>query len=667
MKELIKKLNEASHYYYNTGNTIMSDAEFDALLEKLKRMEEETGIVMSNSPTKNVGAPPIVDKIDEVEHETPMLSLDKVHSVEEVMKFAGNNECIAMLKMDGLSIRAIYESGKLLELSTRGNGVIGKNVLHLASAFENLPLEIKKDGTYIIDGEAIIKLDDFAKINAEIKNEDDKYKNARNLAAGTLGLHDCSEARKRYLKFIAWDIIDGSDKENVSERLIEAIDLGFNTVPCSLFDKEMFGSNEDAIDCIYSLRDYAEQINYPIDGVVVKINNVKYGKSLGRTEKFFRNAVAYKFEDEIVETLLTDIEWSCGKTGVITPIGLFSPVEIEGTTVERASLCNISVMKELWSRQWHSGLTVGVSKRNQIIPKIEYVIHNVNTEAKRLDLPNTCPECNAPTEIRKDGIAEVLYCTNPNCKGRLLGKLSHSVSKNALNIDGLSEASIEKFINYGWLNSIKDVYHLSDYADKMKKLDGFGLKSVNKLLTNIEKSRKTTLDKFLYSLSIPLVGKTASKAIAKYCHNSVDEFIFITSNTILEFASIPGIGTALVNSLADWWDSNAEMFHELIEEFEFDAPEENKKTDDSSNILDGKTFCITGKLEHYKNRDSLVKEIETFGGKYVSSVTKNTDYLINNDKTSASSKNKKAAQVGCEIISEADFMQMCNAVDVTKN
>lgn len=658
MKELVKKLNKASCYYYNTGNTIMSDAEFDALLEKLKRMEEETGIVMSNSPTRNVGAPPIVDKIDEVEHYIPMLSLDKVHSVEEVMKFAGNNECIAMLKMDGLSIRAVYESHKLVELSTRGNGVIGKNVLHLASAFENLPLEIKKDGIYIVDGEAIIKLDDFAKINAEIKNEDDKYKNSRNLAAGTLGLHDCSEARKRHLKFIAWDVIDGSDKENVSERLIEAIDLGFNTVPCSLFDKEMFDNNEDVKNSIYSLRDYAEQINYPIDGVVVKINNIKYGKSLGRTEKFFRNAVAYKFEDEVYETRLIDVEWTMGKTGVLTPTAVFEPVEIDGTTVERASLHNISVMYELYPRSWHSGLTVDVKKCNQIIPQISSVRFEESSCAKRLNPPCRCPECGGETEVRQDNNSKQLYCTNSNCKGKLLGKLSHAVTKNALNIDGLSEATIEKFINYGWLDSIKDIYHLSDYKSSITKLEGFAAKSTNKLLDNIEKSRKITLDKFLYSLSIPLVGKTASKVIAKYCHNRVDEFIFITSNTILEFVSIPGIGTALVNSLADWWDENAEIFHELIEEFEFDVPE--VKSTPSAQPLTGMTFVVTGSVHHFKNRNELSDRIVELGGKVSGSISAKTTALINNDVNSNSSKNAKAKSLQIPIWNEEQFLEFIN-------
>lgn len=656
MKELIKKLNEASYCYYNTGKTIMSDAEFDSLLEKLKRMEEETGIVMSNSPTKNVGAPPIVDEISEVKHEVPMLSLDKVHSVEEVMDFAESNECIAMLKMDGLSVRAIYESGKLIELSTRGNGVIGKNVLHLASAFENLPLEIKKDDTYIIDGEAIIKLDDFAKINAEIKNKDDKYKNARNLAAGTLGLHDCLEAKKRHLKFIAWDVIDGSNQATVSERLLEAIDLGFTTVPCSMFLKEAFDNNDDAKDVIYVLRDYAEQINYGIDGVVIKINNVEYGKSLGRTEKFFRNAVAYKFEDEVYETKLLNIEYTMGKTGVLTPTAVFEPVEIDNTTVERASLHNISVMYDLYPNTWHSGLIVGVKKCNQIIPQISSVRFGDNSCAKRLDPPHICPICGGETEIRQDNDSKQLYCINPNCKGKLLGKLSHAVSKNALNIDGLSESTLEKLINFKWVKSIKDIYNLYNYKDIMYKLPGFGKKSVDKLFDNIEKSRNTTLQRVLYSLSIPLLGNTASKDIAKYCHDSVNEFIFITSNTVLEFASIPGIGTALVESLDDWWEENAEVFHELLEEFNLEKPEDDNT--EVLNSLEGLTFVVTGSVNHFKNRTELQNEITKRGGKVVGSISAKTSYLVNNDVDSNSSKNQKAKSLGIKIISESDLLKM---------
>lgn len=647
----VRELNRASEAYYNTGQPIMSDYEFDKKIEELRQWEEETGIVLSNSPTHNVGAT-VLDNIKEVTHKTPMLSLEKCHSTEEIIKFANNHNLVASVKLDGLTIRLTYKDGNLVLAESRGNGAVGSDVTEHVKQFTNVPLHINKEETYIIDGEALIKLDDFAEIN-----KNGEYKNSRNLAAGTLSSLDTSVVKDRKLSWYAWEVVEGAkESKSFTFSLIEAEELGLDVVP----NVNLGYSEMDIEEVIEYCFDKAKEYNLPQDGVVFKFDDVEYGKSLGNTSHHFRNGIAYKVFNDSVETELVDIEWTMGKTGSLCPTAVFNPIEIEQTIVERASLHNISVMKQILGNPW-IGQHVGVFKANLIIPQIRWAEEDDEYTKNYIDIPCTCPICGQPTRIIKDNDSEVLYCTNEDCKGRLLGKLTHAVSKSALNIDGFSESTIEKFINLGWLNSIKDIYHLSNHENDMKTIDGFGKKSVEKLLNSIEKSRKTTLDRFLYSLSIPLLGKSASQDIAENCTientSSIGNFMQIMITDGAEhFRSISGIGDSLINSLNSYFNIHCSEIFELTKEFKFDKP--NMVLDETPKTLQGKTFVVTGSVNHYKNRDELKADIVTHGGTVVGSVSSKTSYLINNDINSTSSKNQKAKSLNIPIISEEDFLKM---------
>lgn len=647
----VKELNEASKAYYNTGHPIMSDLEFDYKLKELKRWEDETGIVLSNSPTHNVGAV-ILDNIKEVTHKTPMLSLEKCHSVEEIEKFANGHDLVASVKLDGLTVRLTYKDGDLVLAESRGNGIVGSDVTEHVKQFTNVPLHINKEGTYVIDGEALIRLDDFAEIN---KNE--KYKNSRNLAAGTLSSLDTSVVKDRKLSWYAWEVVEGLNANSFAFLLMEAQELGFDVVPFAKltwldmpFDK-----------VIKLFINEAKRQNFPQDGVVFKFDDVAYGKSLGNTSHHFRNGIAYKIFNDSVETTLRDVEWSCGKTGILTPVAIFDTVDIEGSEVSRASLHNISVMSEILGRSW-KGQRIGVYKANMIIPAVRWAeqfdaskFNDLILDVSYNNIPIKCPICGQPTKIVKENDSEVLCCTNEACKGRLLGKLSHAASKNALNIDGLSESTIEKFINLGWLNSIHDIYYLTTHENEMKALEGFGDKSVEKLLSSIEKSRNTSLERFIYSLSIPLVGKSASKMIAEATDYDLGKFMNImTIYGAKYFGSIQGIGDVLISSMDNYFKKQCDKIWQLSKEFVFET-KGNYKTND---LLNGKTFVITGSLNHYSNRNELKEVIESNGGKVSGSISSKTSYLINNDIDSTSSKNKKAKSLGIPIINEEDFANM---------
>ena len=559
----VNELNNASKAYYNTGQPIMSDAEFDDKLEELRQWEEKTGIVLSNSPTHNVGAT-VLDNIKEVTHKTPMLSLEKCHSIEEIIKFANNHNLVASVKLDGLTVRLTYKDGNLVLAESRGNGTVGSDVTEHVKQFTNVPLHINKEGTYIIDGEALIKLDNFAEINTN-----GEYKNSRNLAAGTLSSLDTSIVKDRKLSWYAWEVVEGDSDNSFYKRLLNAQNLGFDVVPCYNITINEFNQLQIHIDNFINI---AEKENLPQDGVVFKFDDVEYGKSLGNTSHHFRNGIAYKIFNDSVETKLVDIEWTMGKTGSLCPIAVFNPIKIEQTIVERASLHNISVMKQILGNPW-IGQHIGVFKANLIIPQIRWAEEDDKYTKNYIDIPRTCPICGQPTRIIKDNDSEVLYCTNDNCKGKLLGKLTHAASKNALNIDGLSESTIEKFINLGWLNSIQDIYHLSDHENEMKALDGLGKKSVDKLLTSIEESRNTNLQRFLYALSIPLLGKSVSQDIAKACNQSLDTFIgALMSSGKDAFTHINGIGDALGKSIIGYWNKNGSKIIELSKEFYFETP-----------------------------------------------------------------------------------------------
>lgn len=643
----VEELNKASQAYYNTGQPIMSDVEFDNKLEELRQWEEETGIVLANSPTHNVGAT-ILDNIKEVTHKTPMLSLEKCHSAEEIIKFANNHNLVASVKLDGLTVRLTYKDGDLILAESRGNGMVGSDVTEHVKQFTNVPLHINKEGTYVIDGEALIKLDDFVDIN-----KNGEYKNSRNLAAGTLSSLDTSVVKDRKLSWYAWEVIEGDSDNSFYKRLLNAQNLGFDIVPCYNITINEFNQLQIHIDNFINI---AEKENLPQDGVVFKFNDVVYGKSLGNTSHHFRNGIAYKTFNDSVETELLDIEWTMGKTGSLCPTAVFSSIEIEQTIVERASLHNISVMKQILGNPW-VGQHIGVFKANLIIPQIRWAEEDNEYIKNYIDIPHTCPICGQPTRITKDNDSEVLYCSNESCHGKLLGKLAHAASKNALNIDGLSESTIEKFINLGWLNSIQNIYHLSNHENEMKTLDGFGKKSVEKLLASIEKSRKTSLERFLYSLSIPLLGKSASKMIAEVVDRDFDTFIDeMTIKGAEYFRYLPGIGDALINSLNTYWKNHYSEIIQLANEFTFET--QKSIMSETTNELDGKTFVVTGSVNHYQNREALKADIEAHGGKVVGNISSKTDYLINNDINSTSSKNQKAKSLSIPIISEEDFLKM---------
>lgn len=581
-----------------------------------------------------------------------MLSLEKCHSVEEIEKFANGHDLVASVKLDGLTVRLTYKDGNLVLAESRGNGIIGSDVTEHVKQFTNVPLHINKEGTYVIDGEALIRLDDFAEIN---KNE--KYKNSRNLAAGTLSSLDTSVVKDRKLSWYAWEVVEGLNANSFAFLLMEAQELGFDVVPFAKltwldmpFDK-----------VIKLFINEAKRQNFPQDGVVFKFDDVAYGKSLGNTSHHFRNGIAYKIFNDSVETTLRDVEWSCGKTGILTPVAIFDTVDIEGSEVSRASLHNISVMSEILGRSW-KGQRIGVYKANMIIPAVRWAeqfdaskFNDLILDVSYNNIPIKCPICGQPTKIVKENDSEVLYCTNEACKGRLLGKLSHAASKNALNIDGLSESTIEKFINLGWLNSIHDIYYLTTHENEMKTLEGFGDKSVEKLLSSIEKSRNTSLERFIYSLSIPLVGKSASKMIAEATDYDLGKFMNImTIYGAKYFGSIQGIGDVLISSMDNYFEKQCDKIWQLSKEFVFET-KGNYKTND---LLNGKTFVITGSLNHYSNRNELKEVIESNGGKVSGSISSKTSYLINNDIDSTSSKNKKAKSLGIPIINEEDFANM---------
>ena len=652
IKELTQKLNQYRDSYYNDSVSEISDHEYDELFDELKQLEEETNIVMANSPTHTVGYE-VKSKLEKVKHSHPMLSLDKTKSVDDLKKFVGDKNCLLMCKMDGLTVLLTYENGELIQAETRGNGEEGEIITHNAKVFENIPLHIDYTGHMEIEGEAIITYNDFDKINSKL-SENEKYKNTRNLVSGSVRQLDSNIAAQRHIKFITWKVPNIEDKiksdNSILFRLNYIKDLGFDIVPFYSYTN-CSSDKENINNMIISLHDRAKYLGYPIDGLVVTYDDISYGESLGTTGHHPKHSLAYKFYDDIYPTRLLDVEYTMGKTGVLTPTAVFEPVEIDGTMVERASLHNISIMKSLGIVSKYQ--EIGVYKANMIIPQIEYAEKmNCVSVKESICIPGVCPVCGWNTERLKDNDTEILVCTNPNCKGKLLGKLSHFVSKNAINIDGLSEQTLQKFINLGWLNSFRDIYYLSDHKEEMYKLDGFGKKLVGKLLESIEKSRNTTLDRFIYGLCIPLIGRTASKEIAKFFNYDYEKFR--TDGIVTHYSQIDGFGDNMNQSLHDYLRENHMKISTLADEFIFETKSESSNNADLSN----KTFVITGSLNHYKNRDELVNIIEQLGGKVSGSVSSKTNYLINNDVTSTSGKNKKAKDLGILIVSENQFVQM---------
>lgn len=647
----VRELNRASEAYYNTGQPIMSDYEFDKRIEELKQWEEESGIVLSNSPTHNVGYP-VADELKEAKHNHLMLSLDKTKSVDELIEFLGDKNGFLSVKCDGLTTSLHYINGELIGAETRGDGVTGTECLQNVLTMKNVPKEIPYKDELIIDGETIIGWDTFRKINDKLP-EDKKYKHPRNLVSGSLQLLDSKEAASRNMRFVAWRVIKGFEHKSVFFDLKRAESNGFEIVPMWSYSNNC-SDKENLSKMLEDLRYEADFHNIPYDGAVMAVDDYKIAESMGRTDKYFRHSKAYKYEDELFETVLTDIEWNTSKTGLVNPVAIFEPVDLNGAITTRATLHNITYIKDM---MLGIGDRIRVYRSNMVIPKV----HDSIDKSGNFNIPSKCPICGQPTRIIKENDSEVLICESPDCKGKLLGRLVHAASRNALDIENLSESTIEKFINLGWLNSIKDIYHLSNHENDMKTIDGFGKKSVEKLLNSIEKSRKTTLDRFLYSLSIPLLGKSASQDIAENCTientSSIGNFMQIMITDGAEhFRSISGIGDSLINSLNSYFNIHCSEIFELTKEFKFDKP--NIVLDETPKTLQGKTFVVTGSVNHYKNRDELKADIVVHGGTVVGSVSSKTSYLINNDINSTSSKNQKAKSLNIPIISEEDFLKM---------
>lgn len=635
IKQLVRQLNHYRDLYYNDSISMISDKQYDDMYDKLKIMEEETGVVMSNSPTITVGYV-VESSLEKTTHSHPMLSLDKTKSVDDLIKFSSGKDCIISLKMDGLTVLNTYENGTLQKSETRGDGEVGEIITHNARVFDNFPINIPFDRKFEIEGEAIITKDDFEHINTN-----GEYKTCRNLASGSVRQLDSRIAKDRHVHFIAWKVPFGFKTYVDGFRIVK--DYGFEVVPYVTYN-----SNTDDINKkIEQLKAVAEEKSYPIDGLVISYNDVEYGKSLGMTGHHPKHSLAFKFYDEEAVTILQDIKWGMGRTGQLTPVGIFNEVQLDNTTVNKASLHNVSILKEL---QLGIGDKITVYKANQIIPQIRENL----TKSNIFNIPSKCPICGQPTRIVKENDSEVLMCENPDCKGKLLGKLVHAASRNALDIENLSESTIEKFINLGWLTSIKDIYHLSDHENEMKVLDGFGKKSVDKLLASIEKSRSVDLEHFLNSLSITLLGKSASRMIAE----SVDYEFGVWMKQMIggaeHFKYLPGVGNALIGSLNNYFNKHCSDIWELSKEFTFTTKE---KTILSNTSLNGKTFVITGSLHKFENRDKAKKAIEDCGGKVTGSVSKNTSFLVCNEDA-GSSKSKKAHELGVPVITEEELITM---------
>lgn len=647
IKELVEMLNHHRNEYYNNQKSEISDFEYDQLFDELSALEKETNFIMANSPTQTVGYE-VKSELTKVKHNHPMLSLDKTKDINDVVKFLDGRDGVIMAKMDGLTCSLRYLNGELVSAETRGDGEIGEDILHCAKTIKNIPLYINCKEEVIVDGEVIISYADFEKINTTLP-EDEKYKHPRNLASGSIRQLDSAVAAQRNMQFIAWKLIKGSDDNSFWERLNTLSRLGFARVATAFIERrgmdvDFYAATiEGAIDHI---KDMAKEMGYPIDGCVIGYDDVAYGNSLGATGHHLRNQIAYKFYDELYETKLLDIEWTMGKTNTLTPTAIFQTVNIDGTDVSKASLHNISIIKKLGLT---NNCTVRVYKANQIIPQIDSCLQDGNSA---IEIPNKCPICGHETEVVTENASEVLMCKNPNCSGKLLGRLKFFVSKPAVNIDGLSEATLDFLIQIGWVQSFKDIYHLEQHKYEWVIRDGFGQKSVEKMLGAIKNSRSVKLENFICALSIDGVGKSASKTIAQAFDGDFNAFYKAFQNHY-NWAELEDIGSITASNITEYLTENEAEIVELAKEMNFIVP---TKIEVKENPFTGKTLCVTGKLNTF-TRDSINAKIAELGAKSASSVSKNTDYLITNEQ-SGSSKYKKAVELNVPIITEEEFLKM---------
>lgn len=654
IKELTEKLHKASVAYYQYDNPIMSDKQYDDLYDELEQLEKETNVVLTGSPTQKVQGF-ILKGLEKVKHTKPMLSANKTKDINEIKKFIGNKKCVMSWKEDGLTIILRFKNGKFVQAITRGTSDIGEDVTHTMKTCKNIPLQIPYCVDIEVRGECLISWKEFDRINDKLT---DKYKHPRNLSAGSVRQLDANVTKGRNIMFKAFELVQDdlyNDKKyeqlmDIKESFDYLAECGFDVVEHEIVT---YNNAEQMIK-----KFNPEQYEYPVDGLIITYDDYLYGKSLGCTSKFPLNMMALKWADDLYETTLRDIEWATSRTGLINPVAVFDEIDLDGALTTKATLHNVSFIEDL---ELGIGDTIQVYRSNKVIPKI----HDNLTRSNTYKIPTKCPCCGVSAEIYCEKESKMLYCTNPNCSAKFTSKLENFVNRNGMNIVGLSKQTLETLVDRGYIKSFKDLYHLENYKKELSSLPGFGAKSVSKLLKSIDESRTVDLTHLLTAMGINLIGKSTARDISNYCHGNVDEFVFIMSNTSLEFAAIDGVGVAATKSLDDWWEDNVEMFYSLLSELSIEVPEKKTETNNSNAInLNSATFAITGKLQHYSNRDALIAEIESFGGKYVSSVNKKTNYLINNDKTSMSSKNKKAHEVGCKIISEVDFMHMCGIVDV---
>ena len=630
IKELVELLNKASDTYYNTSNTIMSDYEFDSLFDELSELEKQTGFVMATSPTHKIGYE-VKSELKKVQHNHLMLSLSKTKDWNEFLMHFGNKDVIGMVKLDGLTCSLRYVNGELVSAETRGNGEIGEDVLLNIKTVKTVPLKIPYKDELIVDGEIICTYDDFQHFSEE-------YKNSRNFASGSIRLLDSKECAKRSLTFVVWNVVKGFDKENSFLRRLVAIEgLGFTVVPwTSSFDW----------DAKEFLINKAKKLGYGIDGLVGRFDDIKYGESLGSTSRCSNAAYAFKFYDELTETTLRDVEWTLGRTSVLTPTAVFDSVDIDGSSVSRASLHNISIMKNLGLTK---NCTIRVFKANQIIPQVDSADKDGDVPIK---IPTKCPVCGGATSIKQDNESEVLVCTNPDCIGKKLARFTHFVSRKCMNIDGLSERTLELLISNNLIRNFRDIYHLKEHVGKLCTLDGMGKKSVENLINSVEKSRDVKLENFIAALGIDGVGLSVAKTISDYFNGDFVKFNNAFLNRF-DFTKLNDIGSATAKSIDVYMSSHSECVYNLAAEMHF-LQHESKKIENNPFI--GKNICVTGKLNNF-TRDSINETIASLGAKAVSSVSKTTDFLITNE-ASGSTKYKKAIDLNIPIISEEDFINM---------
>ena len=652
-KELTALLKEASRTYYAEDREIMSNMQYDTLYDELETLERETGLVLADSPTVNVGYES-VEELPKERHERRMLSLDKTKSREDLAAWLGSQEGLLSWKLDGLTVVLTYSGGTLQKAVTRGNGEIGEVITPNARVFKNIPLSLPFTGNLILRGEAVIRYSDFEKINEKLEEEaaekgllgDVKYKNPRNLCSGSVRQLNNKITAERGVRFYAFSLVEaeGVSFDNSHEKeFIFLRSLGFETVEYRKVTSDTLSAGIDVFE------EKIQHYDIPSDGLVLLMDDIAYGESLGTTAKFPRNAMAFKWADEQQETTLTDVEWSASRTGLINPVAIFEPVELEGTTVKRASVHNVSIVRSL---KLGIGDRIRVYKANMIIPQISENL----TMSDSLEIPSVCPVCGGQTQIRRELDTEVLICTNPDCTAKKIKSFAHFVSRNAMNIEGLSEMTLEKFIGRGFIHNFADIYHLEDFRSQIEEMEGFGRRSYENLAASIMRSRKTTLSRVLYAVGIVGIGTANARLICDHYQNDLQAVLEASADDLGE---IEGIGPVLAASVSDFLkdEKNREKLNALLSELEIEAPQGN----DRPQVLSGKTFVITGKVYKFENRDALKDYILKLGGKAAGSVSSNTDYLINNDVTSTSGKNKKAKQLGVPIISEDEFLAMAEA------